>query len=227
MPTTQQLEALLQFDSCTLSNSIESFGVRLPDRGFADSTIRPVFAGQPPILGYAVTGRIRTSSLPPGGHRYGDRTDWWNYVLTLPAPRVVVLQDVDDKPGFASFIGEVHAAILRALGCAGVVTDGAVRDLGRIEAQGFPLFARNVAISHAFSHLVDFGGAVEVGGLPVAPGDLLFGDRHGVLAVPADLVPELPGAAVRLLLKERRVIDYCSSPEFSLDGLRGLVEGVK
>ena len=225
--TGAQLDALKQFDSCTIANAIESFDVRLPDKGFTDATIRPMFERLPPLAGYAATGRIRTSSLPPGGHRYIDRTDWWSYVLTLPAPRVVVLQDVDDKPGFASFVGEVHASILVALGCVGVVTDGAVRDLGRVEAMGFPLFARNAAISHAFSHLVDFGVPVEIGGLAIAPGDLIYGDRHGVLSVPPALVPQIPAVAARLLEKERRVIEYCRSAEFSVAQLRAMVDGVK
>ena len=45
------------------------------------------------MVGYAATARIRTAS-PPMSHRcYYDRMDWWNYVASLPEPRVMVLQD--------------------------------------------------------------------------------------------------------------------------------------
>jgi regulator of RNase E activity RraA len=124
-------------------------------------------------------------------------------------------------------VGEVHAAILRALGCRGLVTDGAVRDLSGVEALGFPVFARNPAISHAFAHLVDFGHPVEIGGLSIAPGDLLFGDRHGILSVPLELVGEIPAAARRGIERDRRVVEFCKSPEFTLEGLQEIVHGVR
>ena len=67
------------------------------------------FPNLAPMLGYAATARIRTAS-PPMTHRcYYDRMDWWTYVASLPEPRVMVLQDVDPKPGVGAFVGEIHA----------------------------------------------------------------------------------------------------------------------
>ena len=60
-------------------------------------------------------------------------------LLALPAPRILVVEDVESGPGTGSFMGEVHANIYRALGCAGIVTNGAVRDLPalrRLELSG-------------------------------------------------------------------------------------------
>jgi len=94
-----------------------------------------------------------------GGYIY-DRTDWWKEILAVPAPRIVVIQDVDANPGLGAFVGEVHAHILQALGCVGVVTNGAVRDLNAIEGSGFQVFAGNVSVSHAYAHVFDFGGPV-------------------------------------------------------------------
>ena len=71
------------------------------------------------------------------GYHYA-RTDWWNHILTIPAPRVVVLEDLDDPPGLGAFIGEVNANIFLALGCVGLVTNGAVRDLNEVRSAGFP-----------------------------------------------------------------------------------------
>jgi 4-hydroxy-4-methyl-2-oxoglutarate aldolase len=223
--TNEELEAIRQFDACTLSNAIETFGVRLANEGFADASIRCYAAGCVPMLGYAVTARVQGSSVPITGQRYGDRPGWWEYLLTLPAPRVVVLQDMSDRPGFGSFLGEVHSTILMRLGCAGAVTNGAVRDLPAVEAMGFALFAGSAAVSHCYFRLVDFGMPVEVGGLRVSPGDLIFGDCHGVLSIPKSIAPRLPAAAARLVERERRIIDLCGSPDFSIESLRAMVSG--
>jgi 4-hydroxy-4-methyl-2-oxoglutarate aldolase len=144
----------------------------------------------------------------------------------VPAPRVVVIQDVSERPGFGSFIGEVHAHVLRALGCEGVVTNGSVHDLPGIAAMGFGLFAGSVAVSHAYVHIVDYGKPVEVGGLKVNPGDLLHADQHGVLSVPAEIAAEIPAVAGQLLERERKVIEFCRSKEFTVEKLRDAVKGV-
>src|SRR5207249_11915660 len=55
------------------------------------------------------------------------RSGWWDYVLTIPAPRVIAVHDLDDPRGQGAQWGEVQANIHRALGCVGVLTDGSVR----------------------------------------------------------------------------------------------------
>jgi 4-hydroxy-4-methyl-2-oxoglutarate aldolase len=91
---------------------------------------------------------------------------------------------------------------------------------------GFAVFAGNVAVSHAFAHLVEFGHPVEIAGLRIAPGDLLAGDRHGLLSVPPELVPDLPARAAALLAEEKKILDFCRSPEFGLEKLRALVRNM-
>ena len=222
--TPAQLEALRRFDVCTVSNAIETFGARVRNEGFADSSVRSMFAHFPPMVGYAITGKIRTAATPTVEHSYYDRTDWWNHLLTVPKPRVIVVQDIDAQPGLGAFLGEVHANILRALGCVGAVTNGAVRDLPAVEAIGFNLFAGHVAVSHAYAHLVDFGSTVEVGGLTVRPGDLIHGDRHGIVSIPLEIAAEIPAVAARILEMEKSIVSLCQSPRFSLEKLRALLK---
>ena len=131
--------------------------------------------------------RFAVPRRPPPTARYPDRTDWWDYILSLPAPRVVVVQDVATKVGLGSLLGAVHVNILRALGCVGAVTNGAVRDLPAAEKLGFQLFAGSVSVSHAYVHIVEFGTPVEIGGLKIQSGDLLHGDLHGVQSIPSDI----------------------------------------
>lgn len=221
-----QLDALRQLDTCAVSGAIETFNVRLRDEGFADSSIRCIFPDRAPLVGYAATVRIRSSGPPVDGRVPIERTDWWNALLAVPAPRVVVLQDVSEKPGFGSFMGEVHAHVLRALGCAGAVTNGSVHDLPGIAAADFQLFAGSVAVSHAYVHIVDFGKPVEVGGLKVKPGDLLHADQHGVLAVPPEIAGEIPAVAARLRERERQVIEHCRTGNLPAERLREVVKGV-
>jgi regulator of RNase E activity RraA len=224
MLTSEHLEAIRRFDSCALANAIEIFEVRLKNEGFANSTIRCVFPALPPMLGYAVTGKIRCSSPPIEGHPYVDRTDWWSLIQAMPIPRVIVLEDVDIQPGLGSYVGEVHANILKALDCVGLVTNGSVRDLAAVERIAFPLFSAHTAISHAFAHLVEVGGPVEIGGLRVSPGDLLCGDRHGLLSIPQAIAAQLPSLATRIVENERRVVELCQSPGFTLEKLKEAVK---
>jgi regulator of RNase E activity RraA len=221
--TPALVEQYRQYDSASVSNAIETFEVRLRNEGFADGRLRCLFPDQPAVIGYAVTARIRSAAPPPVGLSYHDRTDWWNYIVSTPAPRIVVVQDVDEHPGFGAFVGDVHAAILQALGCVGYATNGTVRDVAAVRALGFQLLAGGVAVSHAFAHIVDFGGPVEVGGLAVATGDILFADCAGLQSVPPSIVDQIPEAVDRMQTQEEQVIAFCRSPRFSIDGLRALV----
>jgi 4-hydroxy-4-methyl-2-oxoglutarate aldolase len=224
--SVEELDALRRLDTCTVSKAIETFDVRLRNAGFADARIRGMFEDFPPMVGYAATAQLRSGEPPIAGRIYVDRTDWWNSILQVPAPRIVVLEDLDKPPGVGAFLGGMHAAILRALGCVGYVTDGAVMELPRVREQGLHLFAGNVAVSHAYAHIFDFGSKVKVGGLEVHPGDVLHGDRHGLLTVPKEIAANIPDAATRLQQAEQRVIDFCHTQEFSVDKLRHVLKGL-
>jgi regulator of RNase E activity RraA len=217
------VDALRLFDTCRVVNAIETFDVRLRNEGYTDGSIRCLFPERSPVAGYAVTARIRASAPPPVGHLYHDRTDWWTYIRQVPFPRFVVVQDVDARPGAGSFVGEIHASILRALGCVALMTNGAVRDVPAVRELGLQMFAGSLSPSHAFAHVVDFGEVVDVAGLRVESGALLHADCHGVVAVPESVAADIPRVVADMRARERRVIDFCRSPEFSLDGLRSLV----
>ncbi|HXZ32345.1 MAG TPA: hypothetical protein VEH30_08690, partial [Terriglobales bacterium] len=53
----EQLSALRQLDTCTVSNAIETFEVRLRNTGFASARVRCMFEDFPPMVGYAATAR--------------------------------------------------------------------------------------------------------------------------------------------------------------------------
>ncbi len=214
------LEKLARLDCCTASNAIEALGGRLRNEGFTDVSIRCQFPGLPPVTGYAVTGRIRSSEPPIAGGWYYDHMDWWRYVLSIPEPRIIVMQCTDEQERRAgAWFGEIHAAISRAIGCTAYLTNGSVRDLDAVKKLGIQLFASGVVVSHAYAHVVEFGAPVEVGGLKVHPGDLLHGDRHGVHLVPAQVAANVPRVADELREGEARFLEYCASAEFSVENM--------
>ena len=217
------LVALRKFDTCTLSNAVESFAVRLRNEGYCNSSVRCLFPQLAPMVGHAVTVSIRCSGPSVEGGPNPEHTDWWNHILSVPTPRVVVIRDVDTPVGAGAFLGEIHCAILRKLGCVGAVTNGSVRDLPATGAAGFPLFAAGTVVSHSYSHIVEVGAPVEIGGLKIQPGDWLHGDAHGVLQIPAGIGDRLPAAAERFLEHERRILALCADDNVTLPKLREAV----
>ncbi|HLJ90161.1 MAG TPA: RraA family protein [Candidatus Angelobacter sp.] len=217
------LDALAHFDTCTITNAIETFQVRLRNTGFSDSTIRSLFPDLPPMVGYATTARVRTEDPPARGGSYHDRTDWWNYILSMPSPRIVVLEDMDKLRGVGAFLGDVHGAILRALGCVGFVTNGAVRELPGLRALGLQLFAGHAVVSHSYAHIFEFGATLNIGGLKIQPGDLLHGDQHGLITIPKQIASGIPSVAAKLKESEEQIIRFCQSREFSVEKLRVMI----
>src|SRR5208337_1417725 len=210
--SSDQINQLRSFDTCVISDAIETFGIRLRNEGFATAGFRCLFKNFPPMVGYAATCKVRSADPPMVGSRYVERTDWWKHITSVQSPRVVVMQDIDERPGTGAFLGKVHVNILLSLGCVGAVTNGAARELPGIEASGFQVFAGRRAISRAYIHVVEYGGPVEVGGLTIQPGDLLHGGRHGIIKVPQDLATELPAVASRIMEKKQLVIDLSKKP---------------
>ena len=103
----------------------------------AGSALRCQFPNLTPMLGYAATGRRRSTAAPVSGRAYHMNLNWWRYVASMPEPRVLVIEDVDETPGFGALVGELHAVIGLALNCIGYVTNGAVRDLAAVGLSGF------------------------------------------------------------------------------------------
>ncbi len=220
------IQALRKISSPSVANGIETFNVRPRNQGFMASEIRALFPELGPLVGYAVTALVRAEPQPIQGHR-ASTFAWWDYVLSIPAPRVVVVHDLDDPRGQGAQWGEVQANIHRALGCAGVLTDGSVRDLEEVRALGFQFAAAHVSVSHAYVHMVDFGLPVKVGGLWVRPGDLLHCDQHGAVTIPAEIADRIPEAVAKVEADERKIIGFCQSLTFSADGLKELYKQVR
>ena len=213
------LDFLRNTDTCSVSNAIETLNIRMRNEGFIQNVVKCMFPAMLPVAGYAITGRIRTTAPPISGLCYYQNVEWWEYVASVPGPKIVVLADMDRAPGVGAFFGEIHAQISKALGCVAYVTNGAVRDLPALDAAGFQCFAGNISVSHAYAHIVEMGEPVEIGSLAVRPGDLLHADRHGVQTIPKRKASELPAIVSDIAARERDLIGLCTQPGFSVEKL--------
>lgn len=215
--TRADLDRLAQWDVPTICNALE---LVMPERRALGFTIEPVVAVDPklpPIVGLARTGTIRAKEPPRG--KVANRVDWYDYVADADLPTIVVLQDLDDTPGYGAFWGEVHSTVHKALGALGCVTNGSYRDIDAW-AEGFQIIGGMVCPSHAHVHLVDFGRPVNVHGMNVGHDDVVHADRHGAVVIPAEAVKKLPAAIELIARREQVILDVCRDPAFTPAKLR-------
>ncbi len=219
---TDDLRGELQsFDTPTVCNALEMLAPRRRGYGF---TTQPLVCVRPhlkPMVGISRTATIRSAHPADlSGEEARALSDaYYAYIDAGPKPSVIVIQDIDDPPGYGAFWGEVNSAIHSGLGCAGLVTNGGVRDLPDI-AEGFQMLASQVIPSHAYVHVVDFGRPVTVAGMRVRDGDLIHADQHGAVVIPHDVAAGVKAAAQQIQARERVIIEAARQPGFDIHKLR-------
>jgi 4-hydroxy-4-methyl-2-oxoglutarate aldolase len=214
---------LAAFDSSSVANALETFGFRLRNVGFSGAGITPRAVNRLPMVGTALTLRVRSSEPPMKPGFYLGQADWWEQIEAAAFPRVLVIEDTDAHPGRGALVGPVHACILKALGFAGVVTTGAVRGTAKFGEIGLGAYSGNVSPSHAYCHVIEMGGPVTVAGVQIETGEIIHGDQDGIVSIPAELAPRIPDAARRFMKRERSICEFCARPGFSPERLRDLI----
>jgi len=215
--TRSDLDALRQWDTPTICNGLELI---VPERRAVGFTVEPMVAADrklPPIVGLARTGLIRAREKPRGA--IPSREDWYDYVAAGDLPTIALIQDIDDRPGYGAFWGEVQSTVHFALGVAGCVTNGSFRDLDML-APGFQIIGGRVGPSHAHVHMVQMRCQVNVFGLLADHDDVIHADYHGAVLVPADAVKKLPAAIDLITRREKVILDMAKAPGFSAAKMR-------
>jgi regulator of RNase E activity RraA len=212
------LAALAAWDTPALSNALDSLRLRPHNGGYTDGTISRV-TGTGTMVGTAVTARMAARDRGDDGipvARLHER------IAAVDGPVVVVLEDVDEPSGAGAFLGEVNGSLLAALGIRGLVTNGRVRDVDELRRFDYPVHAQGLCVARSYMRLIEVGSPVTVAQMDVRPGDIVHGDEHGVLQIPAGALPEIFAKAEAIREDEQRVVGWSRSEEFSVEGLLAL-----
>jgi 4-hydroxy-4-methyl-2-oxoglutarate aldolase len=151
------------------------------------------------------------------------RESYWRMYEALsrmPAPSVLVVQDISGAPSRCALAGEVMTTMAMRVGAVGMVTDGGLRDVHEVRRLGFAYFARYVVVSHGNFGVVDVGEPVTLDGQEVRTGDILHGDANGIVIVPRQVLDGLPEAVEEVRTRERVTMDFINGPEFTVEAAR-------
>ena len=159
-----------------------------------------LYAGGPQLRpmykGATLAGPAFTVKTAPGDNLLVHKA------LDLARAGDVVVVDAGGFPDHA-IIGELMAAHARQRGIAGLVIWGAIRDSAELGAGSYPVFA--CAVTHRGPYKNGPGEInvpIAMGGMPVAPGDLIVGDADGLVAIPLEQAERILASAKAILEKE-------------------------
>jgi regulator of RNase E activity RraA len=226
--TPESLAILTRWDTPTICNALEEIVPERRGHGFTTEPLVALDPELPPVCGFARTATIRAAEPPdePAEATAAKRAAYYEYVAQTPMPAIVVIQDIDPRPGIGAFWGEVQTNVHQGLGVVGAVTNGSFRDVVD-SARGFNLLGGKIGPSHAYVHLVDIGCQVTVHGLTVSTDDIVHADRHGAVMIPAHAVAQIPDVVDRLTRREAKILDAAKAPGFDVAKLKAAMGAAK
>lgn len=211
-----------------MTGAPETAGARSPARGHSTATVYEASG-----LDIALDPELRPAW--PGAHLAGpaytvrgvggDNLALHRAVATAPPGHVLVAAHDGARHGHW---GEILAVAAQVRGLAGLVIDGAVRDVDELRRLAFPVFSRGVGITRTSKdHIGDLAVPVTVGGVEIRTGDLVVGDADGVVAVPGPHVARVLDAADDRVAAEQRHLAALRAGATTLDlyGLTGRDDG--
>ncbi len=186
---------LKRWNSCTIANALEQICPDDPLSLVNLEETRDFMPEMGPMVGVAMTVVISGRDPEPKRAQPQNFSLYREYLMSVPGPKIVVIQDADRPACYGSIWGEVGANVARTLGCVGTITDGAIRDVDEMKNAGFKALARRLAVSHAHTWPLRWGCDVEVFGTKVRPGQLIHADKHGFIIIPESAQPGILAAA--------------------------------
>jgi len=181
-------EALLQVQSSTLTGALYRRGFR----NMFLQDVSPLKFDQPKMVGLAFTMRFIPSREDKNGPGVKDLARIQPKAMEECPPGHVLVVDSRGDARAAS-AGDLYIGRLKARGCAGIVTDGGLRDSEGILRTGLPAYSKRPTSppSPIVHHPLDLNLPIGCGGVAVWPGDVIFGDCDGVVVIPFDIVDEI------------------------------------
>jgi len=188
---------LAALDTCALSDALDGHG-----HAGVLTGVRPLWP-----VPRVVVGRVRTLRVGPKQPGSGPTAHLGTQLIETAERGDVVLVDAGGRTDVSSWGGILSTAATRA-GIAGVVIDGACRDIGESEQLGLPVFGRAVVPTSARGRIVQLGmdEEITVCGVTARTGDLLVADVCGAVVVPADLADQVVELAERIAARERDMV---------------------
>lgn len=165
-------------------------------RGFRNSFVlgmKPVAAGQPPLIGPAFTLRFIPAREDMDSMAIYARNDSLHRRAIEECDPGAVLVLATGGDARASSMGDMMALRLKMRGVAGAITDGGFRDAPGIRDTGLPCFqmCESGPATPIWLHPVELGTPVGLGGVAVYPGDVILGNEEGVVVIPRHLADEV------------------------------------
>lgn len=199
-PADPMLARFLQVSPANISDAMDQVG---GGRGFLDHDVRPYVAGD--FAGRAVTALVRAvpaeQSTPAAAARHS--------VEMIDAAKpgevgVIVMEGSLDVAAMGGLMGT--AAKVR--GMAGMVLDGALRDVREIRALKLPVYARSISPANAVTRFASVANQIPVkcAGVTINPGDIIVASEEGVVAVPKDKAEAVLKRAEEIALREQRML---------------------
>jgi 4-hydroxy-4-methyl-2-oxoglutarate aldolase len=197
--------ALYALNAAVLSDTLDSLGLM-------QQAMKPFMRPLDDTL--QLVGRARTGLyMPVVAQREGENPYEVEIALVddLKPGDVVVLACNGPTDRIAPW-GELLSTASVARGATGCVTDGLVRDVKQIREMRFPVFCGGIGPldTKGRARMVERDVPVECAGVSVRPGDLVFGDVDGLIAIPREVEQEVV----------QRALDKISGENQSRDALR-------
>ena len=187
------IEELADSETALLCNAMSILGLSEPHTYYMDGTIQCLTPELPPLVGQAITIKVDTCT-PGKPSNPGPRQELHRQAAELDVPLVIVCETTSGTPMRECVMGDGMAKSFISLGIEGLVTDGGVRDMPGIAAQGFRVFSLARVVQHANLHWSDLNEPVSVGGITVNTGDLIHADEGGCIVVPKENHPYIAEA---------------------------------
>lgn len=192
MAVDEWVERLRALDACAVSDAQDKLGIKGTVIG-----VLPLYeTGR--IAGRAVTFKLKTKGAETPARHLGTAA------VEASDPGDVIVCDHRGRTDVAGW-GGILSTAAKTRGVAGVVIDGASRDVDEAKALGLPLFARAAVPLTARGRIVEesTNEPIEIGGVALAPGDYVIADNSGVVIVPQSRVAEVVPEAESIVAREQ------------------------
>jgi 4-hydroxy-4-methyl-2-oxoglutarate aldolase len=217
MTTNEQelYNQLRTIDTPTITNVVATYpknplclGLYNPwtENWYTDASIRCIYPDMGPVVGHAVTCVF---GLPDPN--FSGRLSFFDVIDALDAmkkPTILVIQQKwpDNMMSKAGLAGEIMVTSMKAVGCIGMVSNGPSRDVDAVRRLDFQMLLGGVTAGHGEMAVQAVNVPVTVGGMDVAPGDMIHMDENGAVKFPPDRAGQILKNSRTMLAEEAELL---------------------